>query len=374
MSDQFVKQRAHPISVALAANLGRWYRDGGQMIVRAPGGGSATVVGGGPSCHGFDRIEGGTVLAVNTSAPRVAQDREIDLLVVREVVPLGEQLSRVKHRPPGHVVVDAQTSAESVRAAHDLAPCVWFIPAQGHLSWLSHLLDVEPIYAGESAMTSSVAIAEFLGCDDVSLIGVDLAFSPDGSAYGEGTAWSSVRVEMRDGTADLGDRGGMVEHAMSVGVPGPPRRETATPVIMEDGSQGWALATWASQRMWLENWAARHPGWRFRNLSGGAKIEGWAPATRAGGPTPGTLRTVPIDGAKVEAEIRRQLRYARDMIEHPHPWKIGDAAKGCPLVDMTAERDRQATSDLMLPIEVAYGERNDLLRRAVDDVARAFGL
>lgn len=375
---QFVRQRARPISMSLTRNLARLARsDGAAGLGWLPfdAGSAAVLIGGGPSCSGFDRIDGDPlVVCVNTSAVRVCRELTPDVLCVREVVSCADQLRALDAAHlPRLVVVDMQVHPEvPVAAAERGIPVMWTLPAQQHLYWLAALLDERPIYAGESALTQCAAMATRLGVGAVSLIGCNMAFGADGTAYGHGTAWSGVSVtRTADGYIDFGDRGGMREHSAASGIPGPPLSERADPVVMEDGSEGYALATWVSQRLWLEQWATRNPDERRANLSGGARIEGWPKAERT---LPGHKPAVPTTAIKVEridAEIRRQIRCAREVVDG-RAYEVPDAVNGFPLVEMAAAADYLATHQRQLPERVRLEDLRTALRKATDAVEAAY--
>lgn len=388
MSEAFVIQRSRPIALALAANLGRLARAGSaQFVGRSTEPGAAVIIGGGPSCGGFDRIPPGVLsICVNTSAPKVCAEMAPDALVIREVIPAVRELADLKHAPK-RIVLDVQTSPATVARAHDVAPVLWAIPAQSVIAWLPRLLDVEPVYAGESAMNMAVALATRWGCDRQTLIGCDLAFGSDGTAYGDGTAWDGCRVAVDGTTVDFGaTREVMQANARAGGIPPTLHREMATPVLREDGTAGLALATWVSQRAWVEQWAARHPGHRFANLSGGARIEGW-PASERVLPD-GTWRLMAVDGvvrtvgprvpgvtvstAALGAEVRRQVAHARAVVDSGAPWRLPGTVSGCPLVDLAAAKDVLETSYRALPLKVALAERKPIILRAADAVEAAF--
>lgn len=376
---QHIRQRVPASSRATVANLAAMARAGsarGLGVGERDAGAAAVVIGGGPSCHGFERIRGTPlVLTVNTAGPRVCCELAPDILCIREMVSTADQVRALaKLHRPGCFVLDIQTHPDvSVAAAEIGVPVIWTVPGQLHLFWLAALLDTRGIYAGESALTQCVAMAERLGCSAVSAIGTNFAFGKDGTAYGDGTAWNGVRVEMRGGVADFGDRGGMREHAQASGVQGPPLRESATQVLMEDGTTGWALATWCSQRLWMEQWATRHPHVRCANLSGGARVEGWPAATET---IPGHRAPIPTTALRVdriEAEVRRQIRCARDIAGSDEPWLTGDMLVGCPLVEVVAAPDYLAVKSKHLPKRLELDELRAALSAAADEVERVFG-
>jgi hypothetical protein len=376
MSDQFMRHRSLPITLALAANLGRLARSGAANgIGQMQSGASCVVIGGGPSCRS---VEGAFTLCVNTSAPKVCNEGAPDVLVIREVVGVQRQLDALRHLPRC-TVLDIQTAPSTVEAAMGLGvPVLWAIPAQTNLAWLVRLLDHVPVYGGESAMTLAVALTERIGAASVSLVGCDLAFGRDGSAYGDGTAWSGVKAQtLSDGFVDFGDRGGMQEQARASGIPAPLLREMATSVLMEDGSTGLALSTWCSQRLWLEQWARRHPGVGFSNLSGGVRIEGWPADTEASrawrrmdARSLSALPSVPLDVSRIDAEVRRQLAVAREALASDAPWSFG--LDGSPLVTFAEQKEVLETSERALPMGIALGERRGITERAIEAVERAY--
>lgn len=389
MSDAFVIQRSRQIALALAANLGRIARAGSaEFVGRSTEPGAAVIIGGGPSCGGFDRIPPGVLsICVNTSAPKVCEALAPDALVIREVVPAVRELAELRHAPKC-VVLDMQTSPVTVARAYDVAPVLWAIPAQSVIAWLPRLLDVEPVYAGESAMNMAVALATRWGCDRQSLIGCDLAFGADGTAYGDGTAWSGCRVAVDGTTVDFGrTREVMQANARAGGIPPTLHREMATPVLREDGTAGLALATWISQRAWVEQWAARHPGHAFANLSGGARIEGWPASERVLGgrwevcelggkpwmvPAQPQVPRVTVSTSALAAEVRRQVAHARAVVDSEAPWRLPGTVSGCPLVDLAAAKEVLETSYRHLPLKVALEERRPIILRAAAAVEAAF--
>lgn len=375
-SDQFMRHRSLPITLALAANLGRLARSGAANgIGQMRSGASCVVIGGGPSCRA---VSDAFTLCVNTSAPKVCQDSAPDVLVIREVVGVQRQLHSLRHLPRS-IVLDIQTAPSTVAAAHDLGvPVLWAIPAQTNLAWLIRLLDHVPVYGGESAVTLAVALTERIGASAVSLIGCDLAFGKGGEVYGDGTAWSGVKAQaLSDGFVDFGDRGGMQEQARESGIPAPLLREMATSVVMEDGSTGLALSTWCSQRLWLEQWARRHPKTEFANLSGGARIEGWPADTEASrawrrmdARSLSALPSAPLDVSRIDAEVRRQLAVARESLHSDAPWTLG--LDGAPLVTFAEQKEVLETSERGLPMGIALGERRGITERAIEAVEAAY--
>jgi hypothetical protein len=116
-------------------------------------------------------------------------------------------------------------------------------------------------------------------------------------------------------------------------LPAAMHREQVTPVAMEDGTAGHALATWVSQRAWIEQWAARHPSAVYCNLSGGARIDGWPAAEMCPRllPTderPHPVPSVAVDTTAIDGEVRRQLRAVREAMSSAAPWRSQDALLG----------------------------------------------
>ena len=374
MSDPFVRHRLRPIVLAITANLKRLSQDREARTIAGVTG-SACVIGGGPSCKDFDRIgEGVATLTVNTAAPKVCAEFSPDVLVIREVVGVADQLAKLKHKPK-LIVLDIGTAPSTVAAAYDTAPVAWAIPAQTHLAWLIRLMDVRPFYSGESAMTMAVSLTE--ACEAVSLLGCDLAFGKDGTMYGEGTAWPGIKAQALDhGFVDMGNRGGMQEHGRSSGAAVPLLREQVTPVMMEDGSEGLALATWVSQRLWVEQWAKRHPATLFCNMSGGAKIEGawpepgqWEPYD---GENEGHVTTSPLDTTKIDQAVRLSIANAKEALEHEAPWTLGGAMSGWPLVELAAQPAIVETLGRKLPLDLALADRLPIMRSALEAVEEAW--
>jgi len=375
-TDPFIRHRSRPISLAIAANLGRMVRQGSALgIGLASTGGAAVVIGGGPSCGGFDRIGDALTFCVNTSAPKVCESFAPDVLVVREIVSVADQVARLRHKPR-LAAVDIGTAPATIDALEAAGiPVAWIVPAQGILVWLVEALGTRPVYGGTSAMTLAVALTDRIGCDAVTLLGCDLAFGSDGAAYGEGTAWGGTRVDVSGPIVDFGDRGGMREHARQSGITAPPLREHGIPVLMEDGTTGTALDAWVNQREWCEQWARRHPETRFANLSGGAKVEGWPAASKVEralwSHDAATVPLVHLDVSRIDAELRRQIALCRAALDSDRPWTL-DLLPAHLLIDLAAARDIGETSDRALPLTLALAERKPIYRRACDAVERAY--
>lgn len=374
-SEAYVAQRGTHVALAVAANLGRLSRTGSaQFVGHSSEPGAAVVIGGGPSCGGFDRIPPGVLtICVNTSAPKVCAEIAPDALVIREIVPAVRELSALKHAPRT-IVLDICVAPVTAARAMEVAPVLWAIPGQALLGFVKRLLDQEPVYGGESAMNMAVSLATRWGCDRQSLIGCDLALGLDGTAYGDGTAWSGCKATAKDGSVDFGTtRYVMQANARGAGVPAAFTREQTTPVLREDGTPGLALSTWVSQRAWVEQWARRHPGHVFANLSGGAKIDGWpASATVLTGPPRHDVPRVTVDTGAIEREVCRQIRAAREAATDRAPWRSPDALDGWPLIDFAAAKEVLETSYRNLPIKLALAERGPIMLRAADAVERAF--
>lgn len=280
----WLKHKAKPSLLATVENLKRAHEHRYALGAPACNGGTAIVVGSGPSlsqtCHlvaGW-QTAGALIITTNTGLPALAKIGVVpDVVVTREVVDVGSHLSH----PAQCICVDL-AAAPSVwdAAIASGAEVRWFVGAALQYFELAAKLGVRPLYGGGAALTAAVALSEEWGAARIVLLGVDLAFAPDGAGYADGSAWSGYRADL-DGThAVIGGAGyeAMREQSDRGAIPPPPQTQHTVQAPAYGGvGEVTQLLTWADQRTWLQTFATRHPFIDFRNATGaGVRIDGWA--------------------------------------------------------------------------------------------------
>lgn len=279
----WLKHKARPSLLATVENLKRAHEYPYALGPRGERQGTAIVVGSGPSlsqtCHllaGW-QAAGALIFTTNTGLPALAKIGVVpDVVVTREVVDVGSHLSH----PARCICVDL-AAAPSVwdAAIASGAEVRWFVGAALQYFELAAQLGVRPLYGGGAALTAAVALAEEWGARHIALLGVDLAFAPDGAGYADDSAWSGYRADL-DGThAVIGGAGyeAMREQSDRGAIPPPPQKQHTVQAPAYGGvGEVTQLLTWADQRAWLATFARRHGDLALSNATGsGARIEGW---------------------------------------------------------------------------------------------------
>lgn len=310
--------------------------------------GTAVVVGAGPSLGTqLERIRsmaenGHAIFAVNTAASALDDSGiRIDYLVARESLDVSGHLE-LEHPPMRAYLLDVQAHPRCFQVAADRAR--WFVPASLQMLDAAERMGVRPVFAGPSALTSAVALAEHMGAARIVLAGVDLAFAPDGRGYGEGTRFESMAMDGVDGdVARLVGRDAQAELARMSGQRMPLERETVADVELVDGAAGKSLLTWTDQIQWLETFAERYAGivetQRMASTTG-AKISGWGGVT---------LAFDRFDDSCAEVDIYKHAAYVLDVYEQCKRARaiagaalVGDVSRcpeliaGCELVETHA--------------------------------------
>lgn len=283
----------------------------------------AYVVGAGPSLAGSVRhlpncSERGAVIVVNASA-RAAEASGVvpDVLVARESIDCSEQIRESRAR---HVVLDTGCHPALWDAAGDRAH--WYLPGYPrHFAMGAHLA-VSMLYSGTAALTAAVALAYHWGSREIVLVGVDLAYGPDGQVYHPDAPRGASRAAFAGGHVTItGDEADAARHVAS-GQPAPPIEQDVIEVPGVDGPVQTQL-TWADQIKWLANFAGARTALdtRWINMSDGACLDGWlrepnAPAhewARRWPYVPVTLRGRRVPAERVEAAIEGEREVARQL-------------------------------------------------------------
>ena len=316
--------KARPAMLACVRNLrtasGRRYA----MPARhARTGATVYVVGSGPSLAGsLDELRaaqarGALVYTTNTGLPALARAGIVpDAVVVREVLDVRSHLEHEARE----FVFDLAVNSDVWRSKSDAS---WFVAGGTQFFELASRLGVRPLFGGPASLTAAVALAEARGADEITLIGVDLAFAPDGVGYAAGTAFEGYRGTL-DGDAVTLDAGGleaMKRASDAVGVPAPPAHQRTVEVPSLDGGTVRQLGTWHDQQAWLELFAMRSRTLLGNATRSGALIAGWdrghsgsvvrGTSVRMGEPVP-TTRAVLEDIARQARTVECLASTVRD--------------------------------------------------------------
>lgn len=357
--------------------------------------GTVVVVGAGPSldrtAHHLPRLieEGASVFTVNTALPKVAQHCEPDVVIAREIVDVSAHLAH----PARLRVLDLGAHERVWAAAMKAGPCAWFIAGADQYFDLAATIGVRPLFGGQAAVTSAVALAEQWGAARIVLLGCDLAIDDDGRSYADGTAFSGQRAVIgADGMAENGGDGFAVKQAAheAAGIRGWPEREITT--VLERWGGGEPLRTttqWLDQITWLATFAARHPEIVCLDATGaGARKPRWTQIRPdaacdvrdwAGpwGPVVGRMQQLPPFRACVREHLAAQAARIDALAantSHPdgNPLAIPDLMRGVDFAELMAARDVtlacDGDGDVLAKIAAVYGERG-----AFVEAARAIG-
>jgi hypothetical protein len=290
--------------------------------------GRVVVVGAGPSLDaslGYLRVlaaAGMPVWTVNAAAPALtAAGVRPSVVVSRESVKVGSHLASTT----GMRVADLSTDEDVWRQAD-----AWFVPGCLQHFEMAAALDVRPLFGGTAALTATVALAAEHGATEIVLVGVDLAFAPDGAGYADQSAWGGyVGEPAADGRVALSGAGfaRMLEAHHDAGIQPPPQQQVVATIERNEGSTGRALLTWVDQIEWLQNFAARNPRVRCVNATGplGAKLAGWIDDAPIGG-------TAPLLAPVGEAVSRDRIDAA-----------IADIRRECELAEQIASEARSVS-------------------------------
>lgn len=351
--------------------------------------GTVVVVGAGPSldrtAHHLPRLieEGASVFTVNTALPKVAQHCEPDVVIAREIVDVSAHLAH----PARLRVLDLGAHERVWVAAMKAGPCAWFIAGADQYFDLAATIGVRPLFGGQAAVTSAVALAEQWGAARIVLLGCDLALDDDGRSYADGTAFSGQRAVIgADGMAENGGDGFAVKQAAheAAGIRGWPEREITTVLERWGGGEPLRSTTqWLDQITWLATFAARHPEIECIDATGaGARKPGWtewACETVLWGQAPfdggvvGRMQQLPPFRARVREHLAAQAARIDALAantSHPdgNPLAIPDLMRGVDFAELMAARDVtlacDGDGDVLAKIEAVYGERGAFVEAA----------
>lgn len=265
---------------------------------RTPRAGTFVVVGAGPSLDRTGKYlasmqdAGALIVTTNTGCPAVLRHGVMpNVVVAREVLTVGPQLAGLEASCVR--VLDLGCSPEMFERQAAIGPTAWFVQATVACFELASILGVRPLYGGDASLTAAVALADAWGAEEVVLLGVDLAFADDGSAYGAGTAYEGERATLEGGYARLDGRGHERRRAVAdaAGLERPSERVRWMTVgayggeLVEEGGrrvprQVRTQGTWVSQIEWLMQRAGRDPSLRCIDATGeGAAKPAWYEAS-----------------------------------------------------------------------------------------------
>lgn len=362
------------------------------------------VIGAGPSlASNVDALRahaerGHPVVCVNAAgAPLKAAGITPDVMVVRESLDLTDQIEATDARL---IAVDVSIHPDTWQAA---APrLAWFLPMYPRQSDIGLMLGEPMIAGGPAALCSSVAISLYWGAARVVLVGCDLAFARDGSAYHP----EAPRGTLRHETSGEGEARRLCfsgdaqddERCKQSGQMVPPKSVRYTEVMSHD----WAtwlptINVYQDQRTWLTTQATRH-GERVELLNaseGGSGVPGWqavelAEAEHAAGPLSEAMRferrldmSPRIPQHRIKAAIEETRRSAsvlemlsREMLSTHGPdlralASVPLAAQGSPMAEaLSASRLLERPSgSAEAKIEYTYG----VMRAAAQEAQRILG-
>lgn len=242
------------------------------------------VVGAGPSLAGnIDALRahaerGHPVICVNAAgAPLKAAGITPDVMVARESLDLTDQIEATDARL---IAVEIGIHPDTWEAAGDRL--AWFLPMYPRQADIGYLLGEPMIAGGPAALCSCVALSLFWGAHRVVLVGCDLAFARDGTAYHPDAPRGTLRHELsgEGDTARIRFSGDEQddERCKRSGQMVPPKAVRYTECMSHDWSD-WlpTINVYQDQRTWLTTQATRH-GERVELLNatgGGSGVPGW---------------------------------------------------------------------------------------------------
>lgn len=261
--------------------------------------------------------ERSVVVAVSTAAPSLLKKGiRIDAVTVMESMDTSPPVARLEGQY-GSAWLDLACHPNTWRACadrpilayHGPSPEVWMV------TWG---LNAVPIMHGGSVTTAAAAVAMLMGCRDLTVVGCDFAFRPDGRVYTEGGGWGQEFVKLDDAPDENGHtwlewtqraewKDDLVEEGSGVR---PFARRSYKTVKGWDGEDLAATMDYVTQWLWFQRLRGWWPHARFVNCSvGGARISGFDHKTLAEqvgwtrqqqgdpGPTNGDLYLARLDSA-----------------------------------------------------------------------------
>lgn len=283
-AELFARHRAEPTMRATVTNLRTIAAKRVPHCLDAAGGnGAALIIGAGPSlADSLDWIreasDSMTTIAVNAAARAVADAGiRLDVVVSRESLDVSAHLDV----PAGLLALDLTTHPGAFERAAETTRAAWFTACCTQHVAITHAMGVRGVFAGPSALTAAVALAQRWGHKSIVLVGAPLAMV-GGRAYGPESAWGEVRGSMRDDHVALDGLETMWAAHDAIGATRTPEYQATTRVPAWDGSgEVVALWTWEDQRQWLMEFARLHAASSLYNAThAGADVPGWENAGR----------------------------------------------------------------------------------------------
>lgn len=228
---------------------------------------------------------------------RAIQDRVVVLAIgqttraLRQAGITPHLVHIVESRDVSHQITDAGDSSDLIIAPScDADPAIFDVPHRARFTvtvggnalgrWIAGATGESRFAMGGGTVAqSAVGLAAMLGCGPIALIGQDLAFT-DGRAYGKGTAYDFVEVEMKeDGQCRFEGMNRKAE-ILNESVPHPENGGLADQrVVWVDGwNEGERVPTWRAYASFLQQYreigiAFRERGIALMNCTeGGARI------------------------------------------------------------------------------------------------------
>lgn len=234
---------------------------------------SATAAIGSPWWRSM-RDLGARVIVVNASARLVPED-QIAAVVIRESVPMADQVPNCPL-----AVLDLQTHPDTEIAARERCDDVaFFAPSEMRHLGLCAALAAPPLASGTAALTAAVELALTWGACSVFLVGVDLAYAPEGDtlrAYASGAPRDGVTMTREGRTLVMeGNEADDARHD-AAGVRRHGRRYGAIEVPGSRGEPVTTSAVWLDQIEHLGRVRRRWPGAGLFRVGDGALLDGWA--------------------------------------------------------------------------------------------------
>lgn len=181
-------------------NLSRLERHGfasslGQPLAGYP----VFVVGAGPSLeknrHLLERArDKGAVVCVNTATGAVPCD--VDAVIAVEALDVSQHIRNCPRDTT--YILDLHTHPNTWDAAEACGRIVTTIPLDPPVNWLALRLGCIPFSSGCAAATMLVSTLRWWGASEIIFVGMDLAWTPEGGVYAQGSAYDDLKVT-RDG-------------------------------------------------------------------------------------------------------------------------------------------------------------------------------
>lgn len=224
------------------------------------------------------------VVAVSTAVPSlVAKGISVDALVCMESMDTSRPVRELEGQYATawldvacHPNTWEACKDKPILAYHGPSPEVWLF------TWG---LQATPIMHGGAVTTAAAASAMLMGCRDLTLVGCDFAFAPDGRVYAQDGAWGDERMELEASQDEEGrqwanyrDRLDWKKQLVLEGSGAElPDRRTVETLPGWDDTPRHATMDYVTQWKWFTELRSLYPHAKLTNCSeGGAKIAGFS--------------------------------------------------------------------------------------------------